>query len=153
MKKLSITADDPYTLFTLFNEIGIINQLASTRFERVLPENLTLSQFSVLNNFVRLGGSRTPAQLARAFQVTKGAMTNTLQKLAARGCITIETDSNDRRSKQVNITRKGEALRDRAIAQANAALESLAVHLDLTTLEDTLDRLQQIRKALDENRE
>ena len=68
---------EPELLFTLFNEIGIGNQLSSTRFERALPKGLTTSQFSVLNNFVRLGGTRSPKQLANAFQVTKGAMTNT----------------------------------------------------------------------------
>ena len=84
-------------LFEFFNEIGIINQLSSTRFERVLPPGLSLAQFSVLNNFARLGGTRTPAQLASAFQVTKGAMTNTLKKLAAGGYINITPDPADGR--------------------------------------------------------
>ena len=145
-------SEQPHNLFTLFNEIGIINQLASTRFERVLPDNLTLSQFSVLNNFVRLGGSRTPAQLAEAFQVTKGAMTNTLQKLLARDCITIDVDSNDRRSKQINITENGRQLRNEAIVKANATLVNLVDKIDQSKLEETLIHLQNIRKVLDADR-
>jgi DNA-binding MarR family transcriptional regulator len=35
------------------------------------------SQFKVLNHLVRLGDGTTPAKLAKAFQITKGAMTNT----------------------------------------------------------------------------
>jgi len=152
MTKKPAASEPPRNLFTLFNEIGIINQLASKRFERVLPDNLTLSQFSVLNNFVRLGGSRTPAQLAEAFQVTKGAMTNTLQKLSARGCITIDVDSNDRRSKQVNITDHGRQLRNVAIAKANEALSNLVGQIDQSEIEETLIHLQHIRKVLDADR-
>ncbi|XOV84617.1 MAG: MarR family winged helix-turn-helix transcriptional regulator [bacterium] len=152
MSKHKPAPQRPHNLFTLFNEIGIINQLASTRFERVLPENLTLSQFSVLNNFVRLGGTRTPAQLADAFQVTKGAMTNTLQKLAARGCITIEVDANDRRSKLINITQRGRQLRETAVQAADQALLTLEDQIDLTHLDDLLTRLQHIRKVLDADR-
>jgi len=66
-------------LYAFFNEIGIINQLFSTAFRRALPDGMTSAQFTVLNHFARLGGERTPAQLAASFQVTKGAITNTLQ--------------------------------------------------------------------------
>ena len=51
-------------LFRLLTEIGIINQLAETAFERVLPHGLTRAQFTVLNHSVRMGDNRTPAQLA-----------------------------------------------------------------------------------------
>ena len=73
--------------FQLYNEIGIIDQLASTQFERALPHGLTQAQFSLLNHCVRLGDGETPAQLASAFQVTKGTMTSTLQKLTAKGFV------------------------------------------------------------------
>ena len=74
---------DPIS-FRFFTEIGIIEQLARNRLERGLPDGLKISQFSVLNHLVRLGGEWSPARLARAFQVTKGAMTNTLQRLEKR---------------------------------------------------------------------
>ena len=57
-------------VFTYFNEIGIISQLSTVLFEQSLPEGLTLSQFSVLNWFVRVDVEATPGRLARAFQVT-----------------------------------------------------------------------------------
>ena len=78
-----MSADPP--VFRLFNEIGIISQLSGTILARVLPHGLSMAQFGVLNNFVRLGGERTPAGLAEAFQVTRGAMTNTLTRLEAQG--------------------------------------------------------------------
>ena len=65
-------AEDP-PAFRLFTEIGIIEQLARNRLERGLPDGLKVSQFVVLNHLVRLGGEWSPARLANAFQVTKGA--------------------------------------------------------------------------------
>ena len=70
-----------------FTEIGIISQLSFKAFEQVLPRGLTVSQFSVLNNLSRLGDGKSPSVLANAFQVTKGAMTNTLAKLEAGGLV------------------------------------------------------------------
>ena len=80
--------DDPL-LFTLFNEIGIISQLSNAAFEKVLPDGLKVSHFSVLNHLARLGDNKSPSSLASAFQVTKGAMTNTLGRLEARGLVKV----------------------------------------------------------------
>lgn len=76
-------------MFRFFDEIGIIEQPARKRFERVLPRGLTLSRFGVRNHFTRLGHERSPLQRARAFQVTKGAMTNTWKRLEGRGLIRV----------------------------------------------------------------
>ena len=46
-------SDPGARIFTLFNEIGIINQLATSRFARVLAPDLNPSEFSVLNHCVR----------------------------------------------------------------------------------------------------
>ena len=55
-------------LFELFNEIGIVQQLATTTFNRVLPDGLHVAHFSVINHLVRLGDGRTPAAIASAFR-------------------------------------------------------------------------------------
>ncbi|KAA2236856.1 hypothetical protein [Salinarimonas soli] len=43
--------------FRVFNEIGIVERLSRTMFDRVMPDGLALPQFVVLNHFVRLGAS------------------------------------------------------------------------------------------------
>ena len=78
--------------FRVMNEIGIIDQLGSTLFERSMPFGLTLPQFVVLNHFVRVGGHRSPVELASAIQVTKATMTSTLQRLERKGFVTSEPD-------------------------------------------------------------
>lgn len=49
--------DDP-DLFRMFTEIGIINQLATTLFERTMPHDLTVAQFSLLNHCQNASRSR-----------------------------------------------------------------------------------------------
>lgn len=140
--------------FETFNEIGIIAQLSGAAFERVLPEGLSLAGFGVLNNFVRLGReAQRPSQLARNFQVTKGAMTNTLQRLEAAGFITLSPDPDDGRGKIARITRAGRAAREKAIAQmAPVTLEFLSVFPG-AELKKMLPTLTRLRKALDAARD
>jgi DNA-binding MarR family transcriptional regulator len=112
----------------LFAELFIADQLARSRITRLLPRGMELSQFSVLNHLARLGEERTPAQLARSFHVTRGAMTNTLAKLAWAGHIHIRPDWDDARQKFVAISPAGRAARDEAV-QAIAPLISDVVQV------------------------
>ena len=90
-----------------FTEVALIDQLSRQRVERALPDGLSAASFSVLNRFARLGGTQSPAELAAAFQVTKGAMTNTLQRLEEQGLVKVEADPADGRRKQVTLTEAG----------------------------------------------
>jgi hypothetical protein len=71
--------------FVVLNEITIIAQLARTSTEKALAPDLNAASFSLLNHLARLPGDWSPARLANAFQITKGAITNTVQRLEARG--------------------------------------------------------------------
>ncbi|MBX2856603.1 MAG: MarR family winged helix-turn-helix transcriptional regulator [Rhodobacteraceae bacterium] len=140
-------------VFSVMNEIGIIQQLGSTAFERVMPDDMTLAQFTVLNHFVRLGGPRRLVDLARSFQVTKGAMTNTVGKLSAKGLVTVADDMADKRAKLVDITAAGRAMRDECVACLRPGLEALSTALPPEAWAAALPLLQQVRRWLDENRD
>lgn len=139
-------------LFRFFNEIGIIAQLSGNAFERVMTGGMTLPRFTVLNHLVRLGGNRTPLQIARAMQVTKGTMTNTLGHLERAGYISVRPDARDGRSKRVDITDRGRAARGEAIAAMAPELARLAERISLRDVEAALPLLEQVRKLLDERR-
>ena len=96
----------------LFGELFVADQLARNRISKVLPKGMELSHFSVLNHLARVGDERTPAQLARSFHVTRGAMTNTLAKLEWAGHVHIRPDWDDARRKFVSISPAGKAARD-----------------------------------------
>ena len=72
---------------TLFSEILVVDQLARSLVVSVLPKGMELSHFSVLNHLAFAGEERSPAQLARTFHLTRGAMTNTLSKLEWAGWV------------------------------------------------------------------
>lgn len=138
--------------FRFFNEIGIINQLVSNRVERVLPHGLTLSQFTVLNHFSRGLPPASPLELANAFQVTKGAMTNTLKQLEGKGFISIVPHESDGRSKIVSISDSGRAAHRQAASEMTKALHGFTEAVESSEIADALPLLQNVRIWLDENR-
>jgi len=139
--------------FVFFNEIGIIEQLARAQFEKVLPGGLKISQFGVLNHFVRMGDERSPAELARLFQVTKGAMTNTLHRLEARGLVEVAPHPSDGRFKVVRITEEGRRTREACIAALAPLLADLGREFDAAEFAAALPFLQRIRAFLDTHRD
>lgn len=135
-----------------FNEVGIINQLSSTRAERELPHGLTMSQYSVLNHFVRGLPPKSPLELANAFQVTKGAMTNTVKQLEKKGFVDVRPHEKDGRSKIVSISQAGiSAHQDAAQGLAKAFADFLAA-FEPDELGALLPGLEKVRIWLDENR-
>lgn len=148
----STPPDDPL-LFQFFIEIGIIEQLARALFERGLPHGLTLAQFRILNHFTRLGGERSPVELARSFQVTKAAITNALHKLDAKGFVHIKPDPNDGRGKRVSLSDEGRAAREDAITTIGPILPLLLAEIPEQEFENALPLLRRLRVFLDENRD
>lgn len=146
------TVSDP-KVFEFLSEIGIIDQLSTNLLERHLPRGLTMPQFAVLNLFVRLGGEHTPFELARAFQVTKGAMTNTLKKLERHGFISVKDDPADGRRKLVSITEAGRAARDSSLERLKPVIGRFGDRFAVDELDDALPFLRDVRRFLDENRD
>jgi len=144
-------SSDP-AAFRFFNEIGIIEQLARTRFDRVLPKSMTVAQFSVLNHFVRLGGERSLVELARAFQVSKPAMGKLVQRLGAQRLLALRGNPADSRGKLVSLTARGAAARDAAIEALAPELARLQRALGAEIFAASLDNLARVRQWLDENR-
>ncbi|MGI9355736.1 MAG: MarR family winged helix-turn-helix transcriptional regulator [Rhizobiaceae bacterium] len=145
--------DEAEIIFRFFNEIGIIQQLSSTLFNRRLPDGLHVSHFSVLNHLSKRDFGETPLQLADAFQVSKGTMTHTLGVLTNRGFIQLEPHETDGRSKIVSLTDKGRTFRQQAIARLGPGMAKLGALMDVEMLWDMLPELETIRVILDENRD
>ena len=144
--------DPSAALFTYFNEIGIISQLSGNLFERNLPNGLTSSQFGVLNWFIRVDDEATPGRLATAFQVTGGAMTNTLKKLESKGLIKVEPDGSSGRQKRVTITASGRRMREKAINSAAPMFMEFASQFSPAAIAKQTKELQKVRQYLDEYR-
>lgn len=148
----SMTAAKDRLDVQLLTEIGIINQLSMTLLERTIPAGMSAAQFGVLSHFVRRGGEESPAQLASAFQVTKGAMTNTLQRLEAQGFVRIVGDASDGRKKRVSLTPEGARAFDTAVLAMRPHMEALRSAFTDSEFAAALPFLKALRVWLDENR-
>ena len=139
--------------FQFFNEIGIIQQLSTTAFNRKMPDGLHVSHFAILNHLMRLGDGKTPQSISDAFQVTKGTMTHTLGALSKRNLIAIQPNPSDGRSKLVFLTDEGRSFHKDAIESLNPLIDLLSRNVDLDTITRMLPDLQAIRETLDNNRD
>jgi DNA-binding MarR family transcriptional regulator len=135
----------------LFGELFMADQLARNRISKILPKGMELSHFSVLNHLARLGEERTPAQLAKAFHVTRGAMTNTLARLEWAGHIHIRPDWEDARQKFVAISPSGKAARDSAVAAVVPLIAEVAQALGVDRVRALLPVLRELRLKLEED--
>ncbi len=129
----------------LFSEIFMADQLARSRLAKVLPKGMELSHFSVLHHLARGGGEKSPAELARAFNVTRGAMTNTISKLEWAGYVHVRPDWDDARRKHISVSPAGTKARD-------AALEAIAPILAEAVEAIGRDRVKQALPVLRELR-
>lgn len=135
---------------TLFSEILTIDQLVRNRISRALPRGMELSHFSVLNALARAGAERTPAQLARSFHLTRGAMTNTLNKLEWAGWIHVRPDWDDARRKLVSISPAGLSARNAALDSILPIMADAVDSLGETRLKSILPALRELRQGLED---
>lgn len=133
----------------LFSEILTNEQLIRNRLSRVLPKGMEISHFSVLNHLARTGDERSPAQLAKSFHVTRGAMTNTLSKLEWAGYVHIRPDWDDARRKMVAISPSGRQARDAAIAAITPMVSELISDLGEDKVRASLPVLRELRSKLE----
>jgi len=134
----------------LFGELFMADQLARNRISRALPKGMEISQFSVLNHLARLAEERTPAQLARAFHVTRGAMTNTLARLEWAGHVHIRPDWDDARRKFVAISPAGRAARDAAVQSVAPLIAEVVEALGADRVRAVLPVLRELRARLED---
>ena len=133
---------------SLFSEILMADQLARSRLGKALPKGMELSHFSVLNHLTRTGVERSPAQLAKAFHVTRGAMTNTLSKLEWAGHVHVRPDWDDARRKFVTISPAGRAARDAALQAITPIIANMVIRIGPDRVRQALPVLREMRLML-----
>ncbi|MEM1233461.1 MAG: MarR family transcriptional regulator [Pseudomonadota bacterium] len=139
--------NDPLPV-AIFSEILIIDQMVRNRVSKALPKGMELSHFSVLNHLARAGGERSPAQLAKAFHVTRGAMTNTLSRLEWAGFVHIRPDWEDARRKKVAISPAGRQARDAAMDAIGPIISDAVAKAGSDDVRRLLPVLREMRQGL-----
>jgi len=134
---------------SLFGEILALDQLVRARLAKVLPKGMELSHFSVLNQLSHTKIERTPAQIAKSFRVTRGAITNTLNKLELSGYIHIRPDWEDARQKMVSISPAGVVARNNALAAVTPIINELIIEMGEERLKAIVPILRDLRQKFE----
>ncbi len=140
--------DHPYV--EVFTEIEIIEHHLRAAVTRNLPPGMTYAHFELLRYAIRYGDGQTPAELARILMLTKGAMTNVLQKMEAMGYVAILADVADRRKKRVRVTRDGISAAQAVFRLMRAKTEALRDGFTDNEFRDALPFLRALRTFLAE---
>ena len=144
-----MTENNSDLAISLFSEILTVDQLFRNRMAKILPKGMELSHFAVLNQLANINVERTPAQLAKSFHVTRGAMTNTLAKLELAGFIHIRPDWEDARRKLVALSSAGQEARNEALASVSPVISALIEDLSIQKVKTILPALRDLRQQLE----
>ena len=134
---------------SLFGEILALDQLVRARLAKVLPKGMELSHFSVLNQLSHTKIERTPAQIAKSFRVTRGAITNTLSKLELSGYVHIRPDWEDARRKMVSISPAGIVARNNALTAVTPIINELVSEMGEERLKAIVPILRELRQKFE----
>ena len=134
---------------TLVSEILATDQLMRNKLTRILPAGMEISHFSVLTHLAYTNSEKTPAQLAKVFHVTKGAMTNTLNKLEWAGYVHIRPDWDDARRKMVAISPAGRQARDAALSAIEPIIRTLVDEKGADDIRAAIPVLREMRLKLE----
>ena len=134
---------------TLVSEILATDQLLRNKLTRILPAGMEISHFSVLTHLAYTNSEKTPAQLAKVFHVTKGAMTNTLNKLEWAGYVHIRPDWDDARRKMVAISPAGRQARDAALSAIEPIIRTLVDEKGADDIRTAIPVLREMRLKLE----
>jgi DNA-binding MarR family transcriptional regulator len=137
----------------VFDEIRYIEHLVRTTVTRKLPVGVTYPQFEVLNLLSRRGDGITPLAIARALQMTKSGLTNTLQRLAARKIIRVENCQADGRQKRVWLTPEGRAAYIQSMVAIRPRMDRLRDGFTQKEFREVLPFLRALRTWLGEMQE
>ena len=140
---------DPLSI-ALFSEMFMADQLARARLAKALPKGMELSHFSVLNHLAHANAERSPAQLARSFHVTRGAMTNTIGKLEWAGYVHVRPDWDDARRKFVSISEAGRNAREEAIAAIYPIISEAVEAVGAERVRNALPVIRELRRRFDD---
>jgi len=134
----------------VFSEIGIIEHLIRHSVTRHLPAGVTYAHFELLLHFTRSGDGQTPAELAAAMMMTKGAITNILQKMEALGLVCVLADVKDRRKKRVRLTRAGAQAHEQILRDMKWKMDALREGFTDNEFRQALPFLRSLRTFLEE---
>jgi DNA-binding MarR family transcriptional regulator len=142
---------EDHPVVQVFDEIRRIDNFVRGALVQALPKGLTFPQYEVLSLLERRGDGVTPAEIARALQTPKSALTNTLQRLCEGALIRVEECGADGRKKRVWLTQAGRGVYAQTLATIRPKMELLRSGFTQEEFRDALPFLRALRTWFHEN--
>ena len=132
--------------FLLLREMAIAADLARRSLRRVLPPGLGEAQFEVLSHLVFTANrNETPSDLARVFEVSRPAMTQTLARLRASELVELTPAPADGRQRFVRLTAAGRARHTEVLAALEGGAHALGARFGASELESLPAQVRRFR--------
>jgi DNA-binding MarR family transcriptional regulator len=131
-----------------FAEIAAIDRAVTLAMERALPAGVTRPAFDLINRLALADEGSSPAGLAEAAGVTRGAMTSLLQRLERDGLIRVAGEAADGRRKRISLTHKGIQLHQACMMALKPMMEQVRDAIPADVFAEALPFLQGLRKAI-----
>ncbi len=125
------------------------SNLVATRLRQRLRRdfNISLPTFDILAQIARPPLGPTMGELSKRLMVSKGSVTDLVERLGKQGLVLRHGDSLDARVQRVHLTAKGRRLLDRLLPAHNAYLRELMAGLgpaETVRLSAQLDHLRSL---------
>lgn len=109
--------------------------------------DLTSEMYSVLRELWKKDGQKQQ-DLAGLLYKDKSSITKIVDNLEKRKLVTRVTDENDRRNKQITLTREGQALKKKVLPLVNDLLQRSTAHISQSKMEQARQVLETIIQRL-----
>ncbi|MEE4360492.1 MAG: MarR family transcriptional regulator [Pseudomonadales bacterium] len=134
----------------LFREIAILEEAARAELCRQLPDAVSEAQFGVLSHLrYTSNAAETPADLARAFRVSRPAMTQMLARMVRGGLVTLEATPEDRRLRHVRLTKLGREAHEHTLAGLDDAFNLVGRAFRSEALTTLFEQIRHLRLLLE----
>lgn len=114
----------------------------------IAAHDIGLSDFAILEVLLNKGPMLVN-EIGRKMRLTSGSITTAIDRLEARGLVARAADADDRRAKQVSLTRSGRALITKIFAQHSAKLDAAAEGLTRAERETLIQLLKKLGLTAD----
>lgn len=118
-----------------------------TELER-LGHDLTFSQFVTLKKLGMTDGHISVGELARAAELSHGAMTRLLDRLEEKGLLARADDPTDRRALRIELTDAGRSIFDQCSACSDRVRERALAGMSASECEQFIATLERVRTNL-----
>lgn len=124
--------------------------LVTTELRRRLRQEfgLSLPSFDILAQIARPPLDPTMGELSQRLMVSKGSVTDLIERLEAKGLVCRSADARDGRVQHVHLTPKGQRAVDLALPAHNDWIKSLAAGLPPDTVRQLCALLGEFKQAL-----